>query len=74
MSREEKIEIIADILEVELEDVTETRLLEEFDAWDSVAVLGVISAVSEETGRYLHADEIRQLKTIGDLFDILDAK
>ncbi|MCM1232267.1 MAG: hypothetical protein NC489_19255 [Ruminococcus flavefaciens] len=74
MSREEKIETIADILETELEDVTEERLLEEFDTWDSVAVLGVISAVSEETGHYLHADEIRQLKTIGDLFDILDAK
>lgn len=74
MTREEKIEIIADILEIEPEEVSEDASLEKFEAWDSVAVLGVISAVSEETGKYLHADEILQLKTIGDLFSVLDNK
>lgn len=74
MTREEKIEIIADILEIEMEEVKEDAVLEEFDTWDSVAILGVISAVSEETGQFLHADEILQLKTIGDLFGVLDAK
>ena len=72
MKREEKIEIIADILEIELEEVTEEAVLADFDTWDSVAVLGVISAVSEATGRYLHAEEILQLSTIGDLFRILE--
>lgn len=74
MTREEKVETIADILEIELDEVLEDAVLEEFETWDSVAILGVISAVSEETGRYLHADEIRQLKVVGDLFEILDAK
>ncbi len=74
MTREEKIETIADILEIEPEEVKEDAVLEEFDTWDSVAVLGVISAVSEETGQFLHADEILQLKTIGDLFGVLEAK
>ncbi len=74
MTREEKTETIADILEIELEEVKEDAVLEEFDTWDSVAVLGVISAVSEETGQFLHADEILRLKTIGDLFSVLDAK
>ena len=74
MTREDKIEIIADILEIEPEEVKEDAVLEKFEAWDSVAVLGVISAVSEETGKYLHADEILKLKTIGDLFCVLDAE
>lgn len=74
VTREEKVETIADILEIELDEVLEDAVLEEFETWDSVAILGVISAVSEETGRYLHADEIRQLKVVGDLFEILDAK
>lgn len=74
MTREERIETIADILEIEPEEVKEEAELEKFDAWDSVAVLGIISAVSEETGQYLHADEILQLKTIGDLFSVLEPK
>ena len=43
MKREEIVEIIADILEVECEEVVEDALLEEFETWDSVAVLGLIS-------------------------------
>ena len=39
MTREEKTETIADILEIELEEVKEDAVLEEFDTWDSVAVL-----------------------------------
>ena len=42
MTREEKIETIADILEIEPEEVKEEAELEGFDAWDSVAVLGII--------------------------------
>lgn len=74
MTREEKIETIADILETELEEITEEAVLEDFETWDSVALLGVIAAVSEETGRFLHANEILQMKTVGELFELLDAK
>ena len=74
MTREEKIEMIADILEADLEEVTEESVLEDFETWDSVAVLGVISAVSQETGHFLHANEIIHLKTVADLFKLFDAK
>lgn len=74
MTREEKIEVIADILEADLEEVTEESVLEDFETWDSVAVLGVISAINQETGRFLHASEIIRLKTVADLFELLDTK
>ncbi len=72
MSREEKIETIADILEVDLDEISEESMLEEFETWDSIAVLGIISVITNETGRYPHAEEILQLKTVKDLMDAFE--
>ena len=71
MTREEKREIIADILELEPEEFNEESILEEFETWDSVAVLSVISVISENTGRFPHADEIKELKTVADLMNAI---
>ena len=71
MTREEKIEIIADILEEDIENINEENELTDYENWDSVAILSVISVVSEKTGRFLHASEINKLITIGDLMEVL---
>lgn len=71
MSEQEKKEVLAEILEVEEDEVVETALLEDFDSWDSVAVLSVIAAVQENSGVYLHADDIKKLKTVKDIMDLL---
>ena len=71
MTKEQKLEIIADILELEPEEIKEESVLEEFDTWDSVAVLSVISVISEETGRFPHADEIKKMKTVTDLMNAI---
>lgn len=65
MTREEKLEVIADILEVE--EVEEDNVLEDFEAWDSIAVLSVISVITEETGLFPHANEIKKFKTVSDI-------
>ena len=67
MTREEKIEIIADILEVEPDEVQEDMVLEDFETWDSVAVLSVIGMMDEHFGKYPHASEIRSYIKVGDL-------
>lgn len=67
MTREEKIEMIADILEVEPDEVQEDMVLEDFETWDSVAVLSVIAMMDEHFGKYPHASEIRSYIKVGDL-------
>lgn len=69
MSFEEKKEMLADILEVEIAEVVEDKLLEDYESWDSVAVLGVISVISEQTGKFPHARDILKYKTVGDLLE-----
>ena len=65
MTREEKLEVIADILEVV--EVEEDNVLEDFETWDSIAVLSVISVITEETGLFPHANEIKKFKTVSDI-------
>lgn len=67
MTREEKIETIADILELEEEEVREDMVLDEIETWDSVAVLSVIAVINEKFDRFPLAEEIRAYKTIKDL-------
>lgn len=69
MNYDEKVKTIADILEVELEEVKEESVLEDFETWDSVAVLSFIAVMNENFNKFPHASEIRELKTIKDLID-----
>ena len=72
MSREEKLEIIADILEVEAAELEEDMVLEDFETWDSVAVLSVIAMMDEKFGKYPHASEIRQYIRVIDLMNNME--
>lgn len=72
MNREEKLEIIADILEVEPDELEEDMVLEDFETWDSVAVLSVIAMMDEKFGKYPHASEIRQYIRVIDLMNSME--
>lgn len=72
MTREEKMETIADILELEEEEIKEDMVLDDIETWDSVAVLSVISVINEKFDRFPLAEEIRTYKTVRDLIDALE--
>lgn len=69
MNRDEKLEIIAEILEVDADELQEDMVLEDFETWDSVAVLSVIAMMDEKFGKYPHASEIRQYIKVIDLMN-----
>jgi len=73
MTEQEKMETLADILELDEDEISRDTVLEECEAWDSIAVLSVISVMNEQFNRFPHADEIRQYGTVGDLMDALEA-
>lgn len=56
---------LAEILEEET--VGDDDILEEFDYWDSLAILGIISMVSKDYKKVFKAADIRVCTTIGDL-------
>lgn len=73
MERQEKLELVGDILEMEAEELTEDMVLEEIETWDSVAVLSVISVMNDKFDRFPLADEIRSYHTVGDLMAAMKA-
>lgn len=71
MNNEEIIREVADILEVDESEINEEKKLDEYDTWDSIAVLAVISLINEKKGVFLHASEINSLKTVKDLINLI---
>ena len=72
MTREEKIENIAEILDLEEEEIKEDALLADYEEWDSVAVLSFIALMDEEFDKSVKGAEIRALKTVKDLMDMME--
>lgn len=71
MSYQEKMEIIADILDMEVDELNDTMELEKIETWDSLAVLSVISIMDSKFGKLPHAREILNCKKVSDLLDIM---
>ncbi len=65
----EKIQhIIAETLGVEPEDITEDTSFEDLDA-DSLDLFEIITAVEEELGVEIPADEADKIRTVGDAME-----
>ena len=60
---------LEDILDVET--VNDEDALEEFDYWDSLAILSIISMASESYKKTFKAADMRECKTIGDLCKLI---
>lgn len=60
------LDLVAEILEVETDDVA---LTDELDAvgWDSLANISFIAEVDEAVGVTIDADELANAKTVADL-------
>ena len=71
MSIEQKMELIADILDVDVEELSPEKELAEFD-WDSVAILSFIAMMDEEFGKEMKGAEIKKFITIQDALNAME--
>ncbi len=69
MSDQEKMQCIAESVELEPEEITKETVLSELENWDSVAVLSIIAVINEKFNRFPSADEIMAFRTVGDLME-----
>ena len=72
MNEKEKLEIIAESVEMETEELSKEMVLEDLENWDSVAVLTIIAAIRDRLGRYPSAQDILAFTTVGDLMNYMD--
>ena len=71
MNEQEKLLEIADILELDIDDINPDDTLSELETWDSVAVLSCISVMNEKFNKFPSAKEIRKYQTIRDLMEAM---
>lgn len=71
MSEKEKMECIAESVEMEMDELTPDTVLAELENWDSVAVLSIIAVINENFNRYPSADEILSYETVQDLMNAM---
>ena len=63
MTNEKKMELIAEILDVDVEDISPETVLADIEEWDSVAALSFIAMMDDEFGKnyanlaYCHSKE-----------------
>lgn len=60
---------LAELLEVD--DVKDIDVLEDFECWDSLTVLSIIALLSEEYNKIVLAKDINEAKTIGGIITLL---
>lgn len=72
MDLNKKIELLADLFEVEPSEIVEKVKLDDFEPWDSMSKLSLIVLMDDEIGKKLTGEQIRAFKTIGDIIVFMD--
>ena len=69
MDLKEKIELVAEILEIDSSDFDLETQLDTLEQWDSMAALSYIVVMGEKFGISPKPEDVKKLKTIQDIVD-----
>lgn len=72
MTNENKIALLEDMLELDINTLTPETVLTTIDEYDSMAKLSLIVLMDEEFGKKLTGEQIRKFNTVGDILDFMD--
>lgn len=71
MSNEKKIELLAEILDLDVEELTPETSLADMTEWDSIAALSFIAMMDEEFGKEVKGAEVKKIATVQDAMDLM---
>lgn len=72
MEIEKKIELLADLFEVETSEIIPEKKLTDYGMWDSMMKLSLIVLVDDEFGKKLTGEQIRTFVTIQDVLNFME--
>ncbi len=70
MSKEEFLEQMLDVLNRE-EEISLDDKLEDIDEWDSLGYVAFLAMAAEYAEKSIRASEVRNAKTVGDLYNLV---
>ncbi len=68
------IEQMADIIELDADEISSEHPFREYEAWDSLAVLSTLALIEEDYDVAVSNDELRGVSTLQQLWDLVQAK
>lgn len=71
---EKVIEIVATICDVDKSEVTESSMVGDFPAWDSVGHLSILSSVEEAFEISFEPEEMMEMEDVKDIVAAVNAK
>lgn len=72
MELQEKIEAIAEMLDVEEDEFEVSTRLEDIEEWDSLAALSYVVFMSDNFNRNMSAKDIRAFETVQDIVNTME--
>lgn len=64
-------EQLAEILEIDTNEIDFEKNLEDYDSWDSLAALSLISLADTDYNKSINRAKLLELKTVGELYRFL---
>ncbi len=71
MTQHDKITELSEIFEINASEIVPGKSLDSL-RWDSMAMLSVIAMANEKCGKRISGAEIKKMRTIQDILDVLD--
>lgn len=72
MTKEEKIAMLEDMLELESGALTPETMLSSIDEYDSMAKLSLIVLMDDEFSKKLTGEQILEFKTVQNILDFME--
>lgn len=70
MDKEKFLEIMADVVNEEPEDISMDTELSSLDEWDSVAFVAFLAGMSDYTDRKIKPQQVREAAKMSDLYHL----
>lgn len=72
MTKEEKLALLEEMLELDNGSLTSEMELSSIDEYDSMAKLSLIVLMDDECGKKLTGEKIREFKTVDDILNFME--
>ena len=71
MTKEEKLAMLEEVMDLEEGALKEDAELSDIEEWDSLSVLTLISEVKKRFGMILSTQQIKEFKTVADMCAVI---
>ena len=71
MSEKERIELLEEVMDVDPGTLEKDSVLADFEEWDSLTALTLISEMDARFGKKLSGEEVKGFKTVADVIAVM---